>query len=179
MEDSPPLFQRKTRVEDTLTEEEERWLEAIESGNIDEIIDEELKLIKDPKLFTARQKALMTASTQEELLSLPSTRLVTKVVTEEDREKANQKKIEQKKLADERKENIRKKTVERLLKKSTSDTKTVKSTNATAVTVNRVAGTSVRSVSRFIQNRDSLSLSFPEDCPLKAYVFPGVSKIDF
>lgn len=39
--------------------EEERWLDAIESGKLEEV-DDELKKIKpkDPKLMTARQRAM-------------------------------------------------------------------------------------------------------------------------
>ena len=45
--------------QDDTSSEEERWLEAIESGKLEEV-DDELKKIKpkDPKLMTARQRAM-------------------------------------------------------------------------------------------------------------------------
>ena len=42
--------------------EEEKWLNAVESGNYSSLdkIDSELKNIKDPKLMTARQRAMIS-----------------------------------------------------------------------------------------------------------------------
>ena len=40
-------------------EEEEKWLDAVESGNL-HTVDDELKRIRDPKLMTARQRAMVT-----------------------------------------------------------------------------------------------------------------------
>ena len=40
-------------------EEEEKWLDAVESGNL-HVVDDELKRIRDPKLMTARQRAMIT-----------------------------------------------------------------------------------------------------------------------
>jgi hypothetical protein len=40
-------------------DEEEKWLDAVESGNL-HTVDEELKRIRDPKLMTARQRAMIT-----------------------------------------------------------------------------------------------------------------------
>lgn len=58
--------------------DEERWLKAIETGKLDEV-DDELKKIKkkDPKLMTARQRAMFDRKTDnkefiEELVALPS-----------------------------------------------------------------------------------------------------------
>ena len=47
---------------DSDCDEEEKWLNAIESGNYGSLdqIDSELKNIKDPKLMTARQRAMVS-----------------------------------------------------------------------------------------------------------------------
>ena len=48
---------------DSECDEEEKWLNAVESGNYGSLdkIDSELKNIKDPKLMTARQRAMVAA----------------------------------------------------------------------------------------------------------------------
>ncbi|KAL7023478.1 hypothetical protein ACKWTF_012626 [Chironomus riparius] len=72
--------------QDDTSSEEERWLEAIESGKLEEV-DDELKKIKpkDPKLMTARQRAMYekninesgpTSPTNKSRKSLPSTTIV-------------------------------------------------------------------------------------------------------
>ena len=47
---------------DTDYDEEEKWLNAVESGDHGKLekIDSELKNIKDPKLMTARQRAMLS-----------------------------------------------------------------------------------------------------------------------
>ena len=47
---------------DSEYDEEEKWLNAVESGNYSSLdkIDSELKNIKDPKLMTARQRAMIS-----------------------------------------------------------------------------------------------------------------------
>ena len=47
---------------DTDDDEEEKWLNAVESGDHGKLekIDSELKNIKDPKLMTARQRAMLS-----------------------------------------------------------------------------------------------------------------------
>ncbi|KAK7579644.1 hypothetical protein V9T40_000273 [Parthenolecanium corni] len=110
--------------EDGCSSEEERWLHAIESGKLDEV-DDELKKIKpkDPKLMTARQRAMLERKTDkdgtEQLLSLPSG-YREKVITPEMLEEKAKKLQKRKQLADEKRENDKKKTMERLLKKSES-----------------------------------------------------------
>lgn len=68
----------KNSKEDQGSSDEERWLKAIETGKLDEV-DDELKKItkKDPKLMTARQRAMFDRKTDnkeftEELVALPS-----------------------------------------------------------------------------------------------------------
>ncbi|XP_012263492.2 INO80 complex subunit B [Athalia rosae] len=107
--------------------EEERWLDAIESGKLEEV-DDELKKIKpkDPKLMTARQRAMFERKTDaepsssvEQLMSLPSG-YKEKVMTAEAIQKAALKSQKRKQLADEKREKDKKKTMERLLKKQES-----------------------------------------------------------
>ncbi|KAG7154704.1 INO80 complex subunit B-like [Homarus americanus] len=72
--------------EDDTDSEEERWLDAIESGKLEEV-DDELKRMKNPRLMTARQRAMLEKEKKsdgtddtfpvipaEPLLSLPSGR---------------------------------------------------------------------------------------------------------
>ncbi|XKL67407.1 hypothetical protein PGB90_002898 [Kerria lacca] len=111
--------------DDGCSSEEERWLHAIESGKLEEV-DDELKKIKpkDPKLMTARQRAMLERKSDkdgfsEQLLSLP-TGYREKIITPEMLEEKAKKLQKRKQLADEKRENDKKKTMERLLKKSES-----------------------------------------------------------
>jgi INO80 complex subunit B len=60
---------KKTKIvkDDRESSEEERWLDAIESGKLEEV-DDELKKIKpkDPKLMTARQRAMYERNADKE-----------------------------------------------------------------------------------------------------------------
>lgn len=119
---------RKRRNTDT-SSDEERWLNAIETGKLEDV-DDELKKIKDPKLMTARQRAMYerTQDTEpalggfvEELIALPSGyREKEKPQTAEDIQKAALKSQKRKQQADERREKDKQKTMERLLKKQES-----------------------------------------------------------
>ncbi|XP_067634393.1 INO80 complex subunit B [Eurosta solidaginis] len=118
----------KTKRRDSSTSsEEERWLTAIESGKLEEV-DDELKKMKDPKLMTARQRAMYERNTDKEpspggelLMSLPSGyREKEKPLTAEDIQKAQLKSQKRKQLADEKREKDKKKTMDRLLKKQES-----------------------------------------------------------
>lgn len=91
-------------------------------------VDEELKKIKpkDPKMMTARQRAMYERGTDKEtspggevLLALPSG-YKEKVMTEEAIQKAALKSQKRKQLADEKREKDKKKTMDRLLKKQES-----------------------------------------------------------
>ncbi|RZF42212.1 hypothetical protein LSTR_LSTR004361 [Laodelphax striatellus] len=105
--------------------EEERWLDAIESGKLEEV-DDELKKIKpkDPNLMTARQRAMFERKTDketpgEQLLALPSG-YREKVMTPEMAQRAAINSQKRKQQADEKREKDKKKTMERLLKKQES-----------------------------------------------------------
>uniref|UniRef100_A0A1B6LC36 INO80 complex subunit B-like conserved region domain-containing protein n=1 Tax=Graphocephala atropunctata TaxID=36148 RepID=A0A1B6LC36_9HEMI len=119
---------KKKGKESATSSEEERWLDAIESGKLEEV-DDELKKIKpkDPKLMTARQRAMMERKTTdkepnssgEQLLALP-TGYREKVMTPEMVLKAALKSQKRKQQADEKREKDKKKTMERLLRKQES-----------------------------------------------------------
>ncbi|XP_060652589.1 INO80 complex subunit B [Drosophila nasuta] len=119
---------KKRRNSDT-SSDEERWLNAIETGKLEDV-DDELKKIKDPKLMTARQRAMYERSQDaepalsgfvEELIALPSGyREKEKPQTAEDIQKAALKSQKRKQQADERREKDKQKTMERLLKKQES-----------------------------------------------------------
>lgn len=91
-------------------------------------VDEELKKIKpkDPKMMTARQRAMYERGTDKDtspggevLLALPSG-YKEKVMTAEAIQKAAIKSQKRKQLADEKREKDKKKTMDRLLKKQDS-----------------------------------------------------------
>ncbi|XP_066995764.2 INO80 complex subunit B [Anabrus simplex] len=126
----PKTIQKKKKgkgKDSGTSSEEERWLDAIESGKLEEV-DDELKKIKpkDPKLMTARQRAMFERKTDkepspggEQLLALPSG-YKEKVMTAEALQKAALKSQKRKQLADEKREKDMKKTMDRLLKKQES-----------------------------------------------------------
>ncbi|XP_047988447.1 INO80 complex subunit B [Leguminivora glycinivorella] len=127
---TPPkvVAKKKKKGRDSGTSsEEERWLDAIKSGKLEEV-DEELKKIKpkDPKMMTARQRAMYERGTDKDtspggevLLALPSG-YKEKVMTAEAIQKAAIKSQKRKQLADEKREKDKKKTMDRLLKKQES-----------------------------------------------------------
>ncbi|XP_046389781.1 INO80 complex subunit B [Ischnura elegans] len=148
--------------------EEERWLDAIESGKLEEV-DDELKKIKNPKLMTARQRAMFEKKTDkepspggEQLLALP-TGYKEVVVTEEMLRQRAVKLQKRKQLMEEKREKDKKKTMDRLLRKQ--DSKTSK--------VGRPKVFSVRKHIprlRYLMTVSGYSLSMPQgmDFPLKA-----------
>ncbi|XP_055678346.1 INO80 complex subunit B [Lutzomyia longipalpis] len=110
---------KRQRRDSGTSSDEERWLEKI----------------KDPKMMTARQRAMyergnekeMSSSQPEALVALP-TGYKEKVLTAEALEKAQLMSQKRKQMADEKREKDKKKTMERLLKKQ--DSKTAKSTKS-------------------------------------------------
>lgn len=147
---------KKQRSKDSGTSsEEERWLDAIESGKLEEV-DDELKKIKpkDPKLMTARQRAMYDRTSESNsygLMSLP-TGYKEKVMTAEAIQKAQIKSQKRKQMADEKREKDKMKTMERLLKKQ--DSKSVK------MMKNRIIKVQVPSIS-YVQNSEGAIISMP------------------
>uniref|UniRef100_A0A336K3H9 CSON014317 protein n=1 Tax=Culicoides sonorensis TaxID=179676 RepID=A0A336K3H9_CULSO len=156
---------KKQRSKDSGTSsEEERWLDAIESGKLEEV-DDELKKIKpkDPKLMTARQRAMYDRGSDGNsygLMSLP-TGYKEKVMTAEAIQKAQIKSQKRKQMADEKREKDKMKTMERLLKKQ--DSKSVKQMK------NRPVKAQIPRIS-YIQNENGAVMSLPEgiEFPFKA-----------
>lgn len=151
----PKKKQRSKDKDSGTSSEEERWLDAIESGKLEEV-DDELKKIKpkDPKLMTARQRAMYDRTSENNsygLMSLP-TGYKEKVMTAEAIQKAQIKSQKRKQMADEKREKDKKKTMERLLKKQ--DSKSVKQMK------NRPFKAQVPRIS-YIQNADGASISLP------------------
>ncbi|GAB0093626.1 INO80 complex subunit B [Sergentomyia squamirostris] len=108
----PRSQKRKRQKRDSGTSsDEERWLEKI----------------KDPKMMTARQRAMYERGNEKELNTTPPEVLVAlptgykeKVLTAEALEKAQLMSQKRKQMADEKREKDKKKTMERLLKKQDS-----------------------------------------------------------
>lgn len=119
----------KKRRDSGTSSEEERWLTAIESGKLEEVEDVELRKMKDPKLMTARQRAMYDRNNETEsapgftetLIALPTGyKEKEKPQTAEEIQKAALKILKRKQQADEKREKDKKKTMERLLKKQES-----------------------------------------------------------
>ncbi|XP_075167073.1 INO80 complex subunit B [Haematobia irritans] len=119
----------RKRRESGTSSEEERWLTAIESGKLEDVEDVELRKIKDPKLMTARQRAMYDRNNDTEsapgftetLISLPTGyKEKEKPQTAEELQKAAMKILKRKQQADEKREKDKKKTMDRLLKKQES-----------------------------------------------------------
>lgn len=114
--------QLKTKDDNDGSSEEERWLHAIEAGTLEEV-DDELKKIKqkDPKFMTARQRAMFGKKIEKDDISeqpVPrSSKEDVKIVSEKDADRVR-KNLKRKQLADKKRENDKKKTMEKLLRKT-------------------------------------------------------------
>lgn len=139
----------KSKEESDSSSEEERWLEKI----------------KDPKMMTARQRAMYDRENNAEkdfvppevLMSLP-TGYKEKVMTAEALERAQEKSAKRKALADQKREKERQKTMERLLKKQESKL------NKVSKTRNLRPGVPIIT---YKSNSDHCVVIFPADYDLK------------
>lgn len=156
---------KKGKGRDSATSsEEERWLDAIKSGKLEEV-DEELKKIKpkDPKMMTARQRAMYERGTDKEpslgevLLALPSG-YKEKVMTAEAIQKAALKSQKRKQLPDEKREKDKKKTMDRLLKKQES--KNLKNSQKVRPARN------LESMIVYKNSSEGITLTMPQGIPL-------------
>ena len=115
-------------AEDNEEDEEERWLDAVEAGKDVSTVDSELKSIKDPKLMTARQRAMVdrqkgAASVGD--VSLESSGHMAldygykkkNVASAVDEDRLRKMKTKRKEQEMEKREMDKKKTVDKLLKK--------------------------------------------------------------
>lgn len=159
---------RRTRRGSGTSSDEERWLNAIESGKLEQV-DGEMKKMKDPKLMTARQRAMYERSIEKDpspaddalLLALP-TGYKEKVMTAEAIEKAQMISKKRKQLADERREKNKRETMDRLLKKQES--------KVTKVAKNKIIKITVPVISYYDSVANGSHVSYPIDMefPIKA-----------
>lgn len=152
------------------SEEEQRWLDAIQEGKLEEV-EPELKNMKtkDPKLMTARQRAMLIrkgdpAVEQEpqELISLPSG-YKEKVMTPEMIKKAEANKEKMRKLHDEKRAKEKKRTLERLLRKQEA-----KGTKGNSKKAAKKLGLTIKLISNISETYMMLPIGI--DYPLAAQV---------
>lgn len=163
-----PNKKRRTRRGSGTSSEEERWLDAIESGKLEQV-DDELKKIKDPKLMTARQRAMYERSIEKDpsspgvdiLMALP-TGYKEKVMTAEALEKAQLKSQKRKQMADEKREKDKRKTMDRLLKKQETKLTKVSKNKFIKITV------PVISYNESIENGPSITYPINFEFPMQA-----------
>ena len=143
-------------------DEEEKWLDAVESGNL-HTVDAELKSINDPKTMTARQRAIIDRRNNDEYnddyshMSLAYIKKP-KFESEEDAKIKAMKVEKRKEIEKEKREQDRIKTMERLLnKKETLSSKTVKGLMEKPIS----AEASTPKIT-YIKNHDLTTLTFPE-----------------
>ncbi|XP_041378746.1 INO80 complex subunit B-like [Gigantopelta aegis] len=134
---------------DETSDEEQAWLNALESGELDEF--EEKQKQKDPTLLTKRQRALLHGRQDHELLQLPSGYKNVQL-TEEQVEKRQQRAKKRRQQAQEKREKDKKQTLDRLLKKQDSKQKGPKGRGSRRVNFPRV---------RYINKVDGISISMP------------------
>lgn len=131
IQESKKGIKRRRKSED----EEEKWLNAVESGDVSNIVEPELRSIKDPKLMTARQRAMVDkASMDIDDSSVDSGHMAldygykkkTPDSSEETLKAKALKSQKRKEVELERREQDKKKTMDRLLKKKEKSAKPVK-----------------------------------------------------
>ncbi|NWH53081.1 IN80B protein, partial [Fregata magnificens] len=108
-------------------EEEERWLDALEKGELDD--NGELKKEVDESLLTARQKALLHKQQSQPLLELPmgyKAKELTEEMLVKREERARKRRLQAAKKAEENKNQ----TIERLTKTNKAKVKTLRERKA-------------------------------------------------
>ena len=136
-------------------DEEEAWLEAVESGDLTQVesLDSELRSLREPSFRTARQRAV-----DQDLEMLEFSKKPEKEVTEEERMMKAQKRKE---LETEKREKMKQKTMDTLLKKKDSKaTKQIK-------TAKSIVKEDTPRIS-YVSNGEGITLSYPlgEQFPL-------------
>merc|ERR1712156_399329 len=169
----------KKRKRQNSEEEEEKWLDAVESGNLAQV-DAELKTIRDPKLMTARQRAMVDRKNNDDYndedsghmsLSYISAKKGSKagsLVDEEETQRLKAiKSAKRKEIELEKREQDRIKTVERLLNKKESST-----LKNTALSQTTAVVSSKKQVPKivYVHRKEGPLLTFPEgmDIPISA-----------
>ncbi|KAM6440389.1 INO80 complex subunit B [Liasis olivaceus] len=135
-------------------EEEQRWLDALERGELDD--NGELKKEVDESLLTARQKALLHKQQSQPLLELPmgyKAKELTEEMLVKREERARKRRLQAAKKAEENKNQ----TIERLTKTSKTKVKTLRERKAKGVAVPTVCYRSAAS---------GITVSFPPGASL-------------
>ncbi|XP_064618964.1 INO80 complex subunit B-like isoform X2 [Lineus longissimus] len=110
----------KKKQEKHESDEESAWLKALEAGELDD--NGEIKKEKNPKLLTARQRALVQGRQEKELVQLPSGYKAPEY-TEEQLQRRQQRAKKRRDQAHEKREKDKKQTIDRLLKKQETKSK--------------------------------------------------------
>ena len=152
----------KKRKRKNSEDEEEKWLDAVESGNL-HAVDDELKSIRDPKSMTARQRAKFDRENNDEYNDEASHMSLAyikkpKMESEEDAKIKAMKSAKRKEIEAEKREQDRIKTMERLLNKKETLSKTIKNlVNPEQKVQSQTQDPKIT----YIKNENSISLSFP------------------
>jgi len=157
------LMEQNTMVVGGPTEEE-AWLEAVESGNIQKVVscDSELRSLREPSMMTARQRALASGVTGDVVDGVEELEMldfggkpgkVEKEMTEEDKVEKLVKAQKRKEMETEKREKMKQKTMDTLLKKKDSKvTKQIKTLKNFKEDTPKIS---------YIANSSGFSLSFP------------------
>ncbi|XP_025911770.1 INO80 complex subunit B isoform X2 [Apteryx mantelli] len=142
-------------------EEEERWLDALEKGELDD--NGELKKEVDESLLTARQKALLHKQQSQPLLELPmgyKTKEMTEEMLVKREERARKRRLQAAKKAEENKNQ----TIERLTKTNKAKVKTLRE---------RKAKQAPCPVVHYCNATDRITVSFPAGMALPLLPAPA------
>ncbi|KAJ4949308.1 hypothetical protein JOQ06_020824 [Pogonophryne albipinna] len=134
-------------------DEEERWLEALEKGELDD--NGELKKEVDESLLTARQKALLHKQQSQPLLELPmgyKEKEMTAEMMQKREERARKRRLQAAKKA----EDSKNQTIERLTKTSKAKIKSMRE---------RKSKLSQSPMVRYRDNALGMNISFPSGVP--------------
>ncbi|MEQ2202281.1 hypothetical protein XENOCAPTIV_007452 [Xenoophorus captivus] len=137
-------------------DEEERWLDALEKGELDD--NGELKKEIDESLLTARQKALLHKQQSQPLLELPmgyKEKEMTAEMMQKREERARKRRLQAAKKAEENKNQ----TIERLTKTSKAKIKSLKE---------RKSKQNQCPMVRYSDSAQGIAISFPTGVPSPA-----------
>jgi len=145
-------------------QEEEAWLQAVESGNLQQVYscDSELRSVREPSQLTARQRAL--GGEDGGILSQLEfgSRAKDKVASELTEEEKNVKAMKRKEIETEKRERQKQKTMDTLLKKKDSKaTKQIKTSKSNRSDIPKIS---------YVANSSGALLSLPEgfEYPMEA-----------
>ena len=175
----PSPSSNKKRKRQNSADEEEKWLEAVDSGNLP-AVDAELKAIRDPKLMTARQRAVMDRKNDDysnetdsghlslSYLSAKKSSKNGSLVDEEEMQRLKAiKSAKRKEIELEKREQDRIKTVEKLL---TSKSSTLKNTALSQTSAAIVSSRKQVPKISYVHRKEGPLLTFPKgmDIPISA-----------